>query len=179
MLIIKKIHFRYQNKNHARNKALTYPKAVIFVLLSKFFEAFAANGVRSMQSFLSKQKTFRWMTNYHVIIYFAFFYWKAILALYLRDSLNFSEESSMTFYHIFNFFSQFCPIFGMIMQIVARKIWNRQDIHVIFFSRCCTRWQLLRQCQNDILFIFLLCMRLDWHGFVDTSASNCANCVRI
>lgn len=31
-----------------RNRQLTYPKAVIFVLLSKFFEAFAANGVRSM-----------------------------------------------------------------------------------------------------------------------------------
>lgn len=27
---------------------MSYPKAVIFVLLSKFFEAFAANGVRSM-----------------------------------------------------------------------------------------------------------------------------------
>lgn len=30
-----------------QNRQLTYPKAVIFVFLSKFFEAFAANGVRS------------------------------------------------------------------------------------------------------------------------------------
>lgn len=30
-----------------QNRQLTYPKAVIFVLLSKFFEAFAANGLRS------------------------------------------------------------------------------------------------------------------------------------
>lgn len=59
-----------------------YPIAVIFVLLSKTFEAFAANGVRS------------------------------VLALFLRDSLKFDEEFSTAFLHTFNFFSQFLPMFG-------------------------------------------------------------------
>lgn len=59
-----------------------YPVGVHFVLASKFFESFAANGVRS------------------------------ILALYLYDSLHFSRDLSTIVLHIFNFFSQFCPIFG-------------------------------------------------------------------
>jgi dipeptide/tripeptide permease len=58
---------------------------VIFVLLSKTFEAFAANGVRS------------------------------ILALFLRDSLQFDEEFSTSVLHTFNFFSQFLPIVGAIL----------------------------------------------------------------
>lgn len=58
---------------------------MIFVLLSKTFEAFAANGVRS------------------------------ILALYLRDSLRFNEDFSTTVLHTFNFFSQFLPIVGAIL----------------------------------------------------------------
>jgi dipeptide/tripeptide permease len=62
-----------------------YPIAVIFVLLSKTFEAFAANGVRS------------------------------ILALFLRDSLQFDEEFSTSVLHTFNFFSQFLPIVGAIL----------------------------------------------------------------
>lgn len=39
----------------------------------------------------------------------------AVLALYLRDSLNYSEDFSTSFLHIFNFFGQFCPIFGAII----------------------------------------------------------------
>ncbi|CRK94796.1 CLUMA_CG008290, isoform A [Clunio marinus] len=62
-----------------------YPIAVIFVLVSKCFEAFAANGVRS------------------------------ILALYLRDSLKFNEDFSTAVLHSFNFFSQFLPIVGAIL----------------------------------------------------------------
>ncbi|XP_055702583.1 solute carrier family 15 member 2 isoform X2 [Phlebotomus papatasi] len=68
-----------------QDRQLKYPTAVYLVLGSKFFESFAANGVRS------------------------------ILALYLRDSLNLPESLSMTVLHIFNFFSQFCPIFGAIL----------------------------------------------------------------
>ncbi|GAB0097937.1 peptide transporter family 1 [Sergentomyia squamirostris] len=64
---------------------LKYPTAVYLVLGSKFFESFAANGIRS------------------------------ILALFLRDSLTLSESVAMTVLHIFNFFSQFCPIFGAIL----------------------------------------------------------------
>lgn len=59
--------------------------AVILVLFSKAFEAFAANGVRS------------------------------ILALYLRDSLRFDESFSTAVLHTFNFVSQFLPILGAIL----------------------------------------------------------------
>ncbi|KAH8288428.1 hypothetical protein KR054_002639, partial [Drosophila jambulina] len=62
-----------------------YPRAVFFVLATKFFEAFAANGIRT------------------------------ILALYLRDDLNFTESFSTVVLHIFNFFGQFCPIIGAIL----------------------------------------------------------------
>lgn len=53
--------------------------------MSKTFEAFAANGVRS------------------------------ILALYLRDSLKFDESFSTAVLHTFNFLSQFLPIVGAIL----------------------------------------------------------------
>jgi dipeptide/tripeptide permease len=53
--------------------------------MSKTFEAFAANGIRS------------------------------ILALYLRDSLKFDEGFSTAILHTFNFFSQFLPIVGAIL----------------------------------------------------------------
>lgn len=59
----------------------------------------------------------------------------AVLALYLRDSLNFSEESSMTFYHIFNFFSQFCPIFGAIL--ADSYLGNVKTIFYLFFLYAC------------------------------------------
>ncbi|XP_063700700.1 solute carrier family 15 member 2 [Culicoides brevitarsis] len=62
-----------------------YPIAVIFVLASKFFEAFAANGVRT------------------------------VLALFLHDSIQLSEDASSVVLHLFNFFSQFCPIFGAVL----------------------------------------------------------------
>ncbi|XP_036331391.1 solute carrier family 15 member 2 [Rhagoletis pomonella] len=62
-----------------------YPLAVVFVLLTKFFEAFAANGIRT------------------------------VLVLYLRDDLYFSENFATIMLHIFNFFGQFCPIFGAIL----------------------------------------------------------------
>ncbi|XP_054081504.1 solute carrier family 15 member 1 isoform X1 [Zeugodacus cucurbitae] len=62
-----------------------YPLAVIFILVTKFFEAFAANGIRT------------------------------ILVLYLRDDLYFSENVATITLHIFNFFGQFCPIFGAIL----------------------------------------------------------------
>uniref|UniRef100_A0A1A9WRS8 Major facilitator superfamily (MFS) profile domain-containing protein n=1 Tax=Glossina brevipalpis TaxID=37001 RepID=A0A1A9WRS8_9MUSC len=40
---------------------------------------------------------------------------RTILALYLRDDLNLSESVSTIVLHIFNFFGQFCPIFGAIL----------------------------------------------------------------
>lgn len=55
----------------------------------------------------------------------------AVLALYLRDSLSFSEESSTSFYHIFNFFSQFCPIFGAIL--ADSYFGNVKTIFYLFF----------------------------------------------
>uniref|UniRef100_A0A336M0P8 CSON006749 protein n=1 Tax=Culicoides sonorensis TaxID=179676 RepID=A0A336M0P8_CULSO len=67
------------------SKKFKYPIAVIFVLASKFFEAFAANGVRT------------------------------VLALFLHDSLHLSEDTSSAILHLFNFFSQFCPIFGAVL----------------------------------------------------------------
>ncbi|XP_037812068.1 solute carrier family 15 member 2 [Lucilia sericata] len=66
-------------------RGIRYPRAIIFVLMAKLFEAFAANGIRT------------------------------ILALYLRDDLYFSESLSTIVLHIFNFFGQFCPIFGAIL----------------------------------------------------------------
>ncbi|ALC45712.1 CG9444 [Drosophila busckii] len=62
-----------------------YPNAVFFVLATKFFEAFAANGMRT------------------------------ILVLYLRNDLNFTESFATIVLHIFNFFGQFCPIIGAIL----------------------------------------------------------------
>ncbi|XP_034487632.1 peptide transporter family 1 [Drosophila innubila] len=62
-----------------------YPRAVFFILGTKFFEAFAANGIRT------------------------------ILVLFLRDDLNFSESFSTIVLHIFNFFGQFCPIIGAVL----------------------------------------------------------------
>ncbi|XP_055311401.1 peptide transporter family 1-like isoform X2 [Sitodiplosis mosellana] len=64
---------------------LRYPKAVIFVLLSKLLESFVANGVRT------------------------------VFVTYLHNSLNFSQESATNYFHIFNFFGQLCPIFGAIV----------------------------------------------------------------
>lgn len=55
----------------------------------------------------------------------------AVLALYLRDSLNFTEESSTSFYHIFNFFSQFCPIFGAVL--ADSYFGNAKTIFYLFF----------------------------------------------
>ncbi|XP_065354872.1 solute carrier family 15 member 2 [Calliphora vicina] len=66
-------------------RRIRYPRAIVFVLMAKLFEAFAANGIRT------------------------------ILALYLRDDLYFSESLSTIVLHIFNFFGQFCPIFGAIL----------------------------------------------------------------
>ncbi|KAL5290817.1 SLC15A1.2 family protein [Megaselia abdita] len=68
-----------------RPQKYKYPKAVVFVLITKLFEAFAANGIRT------------------------------ILALFLRDDLSFSESFSTVLLHIFNFFGQFTPIFGAIL----------------------------------------------------------------
>ncbi|XP_070509857.1 solute carrier family 15 member 2-like [Chironomus tepperi] len=62
-----------------------FPSAVIFVLLSKTFEATAANGIRS------------------------------VLSLYLRDSLLFNEGFATIVLHTFNFFSQSLPICGAIL----------------------------------------------------------------
>lgn len=39
----------------------------------------------------------------------------AVLALYLRDSLHYAEDFSTAVLHIFNFFGQFCPIFGAVL----------------------------------------------------------------
>lgn len=62
-----------------------YPVGVYFLLASKFFESFAANGIRS------------------------------ILALFLRDAMNLSEDLATVLLHVFNFFSQFCPILGALL----------------------------------------------------------------
>lgn len=39
----------------------------------------------------------------------------AVLALYLRDSLHYAEDFATAVLHIFNFFGQFCPIFGAVL----------------------------------------------------------------
>ncbi|XP_013115456.2 solute carrier family 15 member 2 [Stomoxys calcitrans] len=83
---------------HRRPK---YPIAIIFVLTAKLFEAFAANGIRT------------------------------ILALYLRDDLFFSESFSTVLLHIFNFFGQFCPIFGAIL--ADSYIGNVRTINRLYF----------------------------------------------
>lgn len=44
-----------------------------------------------------------------------FLFLLAILALFLRDDLSFSESFSTVMLHIFNFFGQFTPIFGAIL----------------------------------------------------------------
>jgi dipeptide/tripeptide permease len=74
------IHIKFNTQD-----ATVYPTAVIFVLLSKTFEATAANGIRS------------------------------VLSLFLRDSLLFDERFSIVILHTFNFFSQFLPIGGAIL----------------------------------------------------------------
>lgn len=91
---------------------ISYPFAVIFVLVSKTFEAFAANGVRSNFNVLCHNGNLKFIL-FSLIL--------AVLALYMRDSLHFSEEYSTTLLHIFNFFSQFCPIFGA---IIADSYWG-------------------------------------------------------
>lgn len=39
----------------------------------------------------------------------------AILALYLRNEMGYTEVSSTAILHVFNFFGQFCPILGAII----------------------------------------------------------------
>ncbi|CAD7093398.1 unnamed protein product [Hermetia illucens] len=73
------------NEVNVGEQVIAYPIAVIFVLISKFLEALGANGIRT------------------------------VLALYLRDDLYVSESLATIILHIFNFFSQFCPIFGAIL----------------------------------------------------------------
>lgn len=51
--------------------------------------------------------------------------------MYLHDSLSFSEESATIYFHIFNFFSQFCPIFGAI--IADNYLGNVKTIFYLFF----------------------------------------------
>ncbi|XP_037046247.1 solute carrier family 15 member 2 [Bradysia coprophila] len=87
--------------HESANTRYTYPKAVIFILCSKFFESFAANGVRT------------------------------VLALYLKDSLNYSEDFSTSVLHVFNFFGQFCPIFGAIL--ADNYFGNARTIFYFFF----------------------------------------------
>lgn len=73
----------------------------------------------------------------HLTIYvtfeikFFFIYFSAVLALYLRDSLNYSEDFSTSVLHIFNFFSQFCPIFGAIL--ADNYFGNARTIFYFFF----------------------------------------------
>ncbi|XP_030374948.1 peptide transporter family 1-like [Scaptodrosophila lebanonensis] len=62
-----------------------YPRAVYFILATKFFETFTVNGIRT------------------------------VLALYLCDGLNFTENFSTIMLHIFNFFGHFYSIFGAIL----------------------------------------------------------------
>lgn len=86
---------------------------MIFVLLSKFFEAFAANGVRSMSQFQVNFVTiYKFLDQYedYLLVFRSFSL--AVFVTYLHNALNFSQESSTTYFHIFNFFGQFCPILG-------------------------------------------------------------------
>lgn len=105
--ILTNVEKRQQNVTITTNNAnvLRYPVAVIFVLTSKFFEALAANGIRT------------------------------VLALYLRDALYFSESLSTILLHVFNFFSQFCPIFGAIL--ADSYIGNARAISHFFLLYAC------------------------------------------
>lgn len=95
------------------------------MLISKFFESFAANGVRSAYYFfLFKSINSKPMKNLD-----DFYFFSAVMALYLHDSLKFSESSATVYFHVFNFFSQFCPIFGAI--IADSYIGN---VKTIFYS---------------------------------------------
>ncbi|XP_026482711.1 peptide transporter family 1-like [Ctenocephalides felis] len=102
-----RFHFQTTISSDAHNsekndaKLPKYPVAVYFVLGSKFFESFAANGVRT------------------------------VLALYLRDSIGLSENTSTTVLHIFNFFSQFTPVFGAIL--ADSYLGNSNTIFYTFF----------------------------------------------
>lgn len=51
----------YGLKSQLPAEKLKYPKAVIFILATKFFEAFAANGIRSMHA---KKHKYLKSTNY-------------------------------------------------------------------------------------------------------------------
>lgn len=68
------------------------------------------------------------------LIYDDFIYYHfvtAVFVMYLHDSLNFTETSATTYFHIFNFFSQFCPIFGAI--IADNYFGNVKTIFYLFF----------------------------------------------
>ncbi|XP_075146512.1 peptide transporter family 1 isoform X2 [Haematobia irritans] len=56
---------------------------------------------------------------------------ETILALYLRDDLYFSESLATVLLHIFNFFGQFCPIFGAIL--ADSYIGNIRTINRLYF----------------------------------------------
>lgn len=83
--VIKNVSNFYLAQGSSDSLSHPYPTAAVFVLLSKTFEAAAANGIRS------------------------------VLSLYLRDSLMFSERHATVVLHSFNFFSQFLPIVGAII----------------------------------------------------------------
>lgn len=98
-------------------------------------ESFAANGIRSKNQLQS--------TKFKLIKIFL----AAILALFLRDSLQYSEDISTAVLHIFNFFGQFCPLLGAILadnyfgnqrlvsvQIIFLKISNPNFVLGQFFT---------------------------------------------
>lgn len=99
---------------------------MIFVLFSKLFEAYAANGVRNIFFFIISGINQKF-------IFFEYFI--AILALYMKDELNFSEVDSTSFFHAFNFLSQFCPIVGAI--IADSYMGNVKLIFYTFFAYAC------------------------------------------
>ncbi|CAG7820015.1 unnamed protein product [Allacma fusca] len=63
-------------------KKIPYPKSVFLIVLNEFCERFSYYGMR------------------------------AILALYLQNVLNFSENTSTIIFHVFTMFDYITPLFG-------------------------------------------------------------------
>ena len=66
-------------------KKLRYPKTVFFIVVTEFCERFAYYGMR------------------------------AVLTVYMRNVLNFSDDQATSIYHVFLFLCYFLPLFGAIL----------------------------------------------------------------
>lgn len=83
---------------------LPYPKSVFFIVSNEFCERFSFYGMRS---------------NINIFflfdVYFIYSLFLAVLSLYLKNVLDFSEPDAKILYHMFIFFVYFFPVFGAIL----------------------------------------------------------------